>query len=217
MTLYSYSLDQKLHAYFEEINKLHPHIKFTMSHTTPDTEKGDCSCIPLDSIPYLDTSCSIKRGRIITDLYRKATDKNQYLLTSSCHPLECLDAIPFSLSMRINRACSGDGTRDQRFEELKDMLLTREYSPRNIDAAIAKARAIPRTQALRRVLRQQPINNKPFFVVQFDPLLPSIPNLTKIHWRSMVGQCNYLQSVFPEPPLLAFKRQTNIRESIIGA
>ena len=33
----------------------------------------------------------------------------------------------------------------------------------------------------------------------------------------MVGKCNYLQSVFPEPPLVAFKRQTNIRESITRA
>ena len=33
----------------------------------------------------------------------------------------------------------------------------------------------------------------------------------------MVGQCNYLQSVLPEPPLVAFKRQTNIRESIVRA
>ena len=98
-------------------------------------------------------------------------------------------AIPFLFSMRINRACSKEGTRDQRLEELKDMLLTGEYSPRNTDTAIVKARAIPRTQVLRRVLRQQPINNRPVFMVQFNLRLPSMPDLPKktleIHGRAM--------------------------------
>ena len=78
---------EKLHQFFEEINNIHKDIKFTMSHTSPSQPQSQtCSCPPMDSIPYLDTSCKIRNGRIITDLYRKPTDKNQYLLTSSCHP-----------------------------------------------------------------------------------------------------------------------------------
>ena len=203
---------ESLHNFFEDINSIHPHIKFTMSHTTlrsEDNHQTSCACPPLQAIPFLDISCTIKEGGIITDLYRKPTDKVQYLLTSSCHPAECLNSIPFALSMRINRACSEEQDREQRFQELKDMLLSREYSPGIIEAAIAKARAIPRPKALRRVTRQDS-STRPVFVVQFDPLLsllPSIPNLTRKHLRSMVGQCNYLQSVFPEPPLVAFERQ----------
>ena len=110
-----------------------------MAHTTPKTENLEyptCDCDPMESIPYLDTSCHIKNGKIITDLYRNPTDKNQYLLTLNCHPIECLDSIPYSLT-----------TREMRFQELKQMLLDREYSPGIIDSAIAKARAIPRQQA----------------------------------------------------------------------
>jgi hypothetical protein len=208
---------EKLHQFFVEINNIHKNIKFTMSHTTPSQPQPQpCSCPPTDSIPYLDTSCKIKNGKIITDLYRKPTDKNQYLLTSSCHPLECLDSIPFSLSMRINRVCAEETDRDRRFKELKEMLLDREYSPGIVDAAIAKARAIPRQRALQRVSRQN-ITNRPVFVVYFDPRLPSIPKLTRKHWRSMVSQSDYLKEVYPEPPLVSYKRQQNIREKIIRA
>ena len=209
---------QKLHEFFNEINEIHPNIKFTMSHTTPSTEQQNptCSCEPKDSIPYLDTSCQIKQGKIITDLYRKPTDKNQYLLTSSCHPIECLDSIPFSLSLRINRVCSEEETREQRFKELKQMLLDREYTPGVINAAIDKARAIPRHKALMRVPRQE-INSRPAFVVLYDPRLPSIPNITSRHWRSMVSENNYLKEVFPEPPLISYKRQKNIRETLVRA
>ena len=33
----------------------------------------------------------------------------------------------------------------------------------------------------------------------------------------MVGQDNYLEAVFPEPPLVAYKRQKNIKETIVRA
>ena len=210
---------KNLHNFFNEVNEIHPNIKLTMSHTTPKSEEGQeasCSCNPTDSIPYLHTFCKIKNGKIITDLYQKPTDKNQYLLTSSCHPIECLDSIPFSLAMRINRICSEEEDREFRFQELKEMLLSREYVKGVIDAAIAKARAIPRTQALRRVSRQ-PTTNRPVFVVSYDPRLPSLPNITTKHWRAMVSQCDYLESVYPEPPLVSYRRQRNIRESLIRA
>ena len=152
----------------------------------------------------------------MTDLYRKPTDKNQYLLTSSCHPAECLQSIPYSLCTRINRICMEEPTRDLRFHEMKEMLLDREYSPGVIDAAIAKARAIPRHVALRRVPRQE-ITNRPAFVVCFYPRLPSISKLIEMHWRSMVFQNKYLESVYPETLLVSYRRQHNIREKIVRA
>ena len=46
---------KQLHKIFEEMNKLHPTLKFTLSHTTPDTElKEDrFQCTPKKSIPFL--------------------------------------------------------------------------------------------------------------------------------------------------------------------
>ena len=96
------------------------------------------------------------------------------------------------------------------------MLLDGEYKPGVIDAAVARARAIPRGKALKCILRQG-INNRPVFVASFDPRLPSIPHITSKHWRSMVSQDTHLEQVFPEPPLVAFKRQKNIRETLIKA
>jgi hypothetical protein len=170
----------------------------------------------LDAIPYLDILCSLRKGKIVTDLYRKPTDKNQYLLTSSSHPLECFKSIPFSLSLRIVRACSEDTDREQRFFDLKDMLLSREYPLGVINEAIAKARAIPRQKALLKVPRQ-PTNSRPAFVVSYDPRLPNISDITTRHWRSMVSQEEYLKSAFPEPPLVSFRRQKNVRETIVRA
>ena len=57
---------KQLHNFIEEINQIHPNIKFTMTHTTLDYEPfpARCSCPPQKSIQFLDTSCTIREGRI---------------------------------------------------------------------------------------------------------------------------------------------------------
>ena len=69
---------EKLHLFLDEINTIHPTIDFTMSYTTPKDQElaSNCSCQKVKSIPYLDTSCEIKAGKIVIELYRKPTDKN---------------------------------------------------------------------------------------------------------------------------------------------
>ena len=206
---------QQLHAFFDEINKIHPSIKFTISHTTQNNEKCDFCDSKGDSIPFLDTQCKIQNKKIIVDLYKKPTDRNQYLLTSSCHPNSVTNNIPFSLALRIVRICSEVETRDKRLLELRQMLIDRDYRPGIIDAAITRAKAIPRSEALKRVDRSK-TTNRPVFVVRFDRRLPSVTQITKRHWRTMV-QDPYLKSVFPEPPLIAYTRPQTIRDKLIRA
>ena len=43
-------------------------------------------------------------------LYTKPTAEHQYLLRSSCHPLQTKRAFPFSLALRIRRICSSNET-----------------------------------------------------------------------------------------------------------
>ena len=110
-----------------------------MTHTTPDYEPfpARCSCPPLKAIQFFDTSCTIREGKIIVDLYRKPTDRNQYLLTSSCHPASHTENIPYSLAMRIVRVCTESETRDIRLQEMKQFLLDRDFRPGMVDAAIS--------------------------------------------------------------------------------
>ena len=82
---------KQLHNIFDEMNKIHPTLKFTLNHTTPEDEAEEdrCDCKPQNSIPFLDTSLTIIDGKIDTDLYKKDTDRNQYLLRESCHAELC--------------------------------------------------------------------------------------------------------------------------------
>ena len=203
---------KKLHKLFDEMNEIHPTLKFTISHTSPnlEAEEDRCECQPKQSIPFLDTLISIENGKIEVDLFKKETNRNQYLLPSSCHPKATSKAIPFSLSLRIVRICTKKNQRDQRLSELKELLLARQYPEQLIDAAQNKARKIPRKIALRKVIKKT-TKNRPIFCLKYDPRLPSIQAIQSKHWRSMTTQNQYLKEVFKEPPMTAFRRQTNIR------
>lgn len=71
------------------MNQIHPTLKFTMEHTTPEDEKEEdkCDCPTKKSIPFLDTSISIENGKLEVDLYRKETDRNQAVIQKQqLHP-----------------------------------------------------------------------------------------------------------------------------------
>ena len=187
-----------------------------MSHTTPsETQNLDCGCSPCNEIAFLDTSCKIVEGKILTDLYRKETDRNQYLLPSSCHPAHVTENIPYSLALRIVRICSLVEDREKRFGELKDLLLSRNYRAKLIDAAIEKARQVPRSEALKRVEKVSS-NKRPVFAIHYDPRLPSIATIVKKHWRTMT-QDPHMAEVFPLPPLVAYRRPPNLKDKLIRA
>ena len=88
--------EDELRTFITYLNNIHPSIKFTLSHSAT-------------SISFLDVKGSRSQfGTVETDLYTKPTDKHQYLLQSSCHPLHTKRAIPFSLALRLRRICSSD-------------------------------------------------------------------------------------------------------------
>ena len=67
---------QNLHKFIEDIDKIHPAIKFTMSHTSIQDEdlRTRSSCPEQQPIPFLDTSISIKEGKKI---YRPLQETNR--------------------------------------------------------------------------------------------------------------------------------------------
>ena len=68
---------KELHKFFEEMNEIHPNLKFTFDLTTPqqEAEEDRCDCQVKNDISFLYTLLSIKNGRIKVDL-GKASIKN---------------------------------------------------------------------------------------------------------------------------------------------
>ena len=73
------------------------------------------------------------------------------------------------MALRIVRICTKKDQRDIRLNELKELLLAREYPENLIDRAIAKAVKIPRKVALLKVRRKTDDKKRPVFVLKYDP------------------------------------------------
>ena len=52
-------------------------------------------------------------------------------------------------------------------------------------------------------------------MVTFDPRLPKIQGINQKYWKGMTSKNPYLLEVFSEPPVVAFRGQTNIKDYLI--
>ena len=187
--------------FMTKINKLHPTIKFTCEYD-----------FATKSTNFLDTKISIVNGKIVTDLFRKPTDRVQYLLPRSCHPGHIFTNIPYSLALRLVRICSERETLLTRCEELKQMLLSRNYNRNIIDSAIDRALKQDRLEVLKKVIK--PKNDRVIFAVTYHPALPSISKMLKTHWTSLVRNKEMLK-YFPTPPMVAYRQPKNLKNTLI--
>jgi hypothetical protein len=156
----------------------------------------------------------VKDGKLVTDLYRKETDKVQYLLPNSSHPSHIFKNIPFSLALRLVRICSEKEDLKKRLDELKIMLLSRKYNKGIINTAIKKALELDRTEALKKVSKKP--NERVICALTFNPKLPSVSNIIHKHWKTMTTDKNMLE-VFPKPPMVAFRQPPNLKSLLCRA
>ena len=165
--------EEEFLEFIRKLNEMHPTIKFTYSYN-----------LTTRSTTFLDTQVTINQSKsIVTDLYKKETDRVQYLLPSSCHPSHIFNNIPFSLALRLVRICTERETLLKRFEELETMLISRDYPKNVIKAAIDRASKIDRKEALKRVVKSK--NDRPIFVATYHPALPGLSGMIQKHWRTI--------------------------------
>ena len=59
--------------------------------------------------------------------------------------------------------------------------------------------------------------DRPVFPISYDPRLPDIGSVQLKHYRTMTLQDPYLAKVFPNPPIIAYKKQKKLREYLARA
>ena len=78
-----------------------------------------------------------------------------------------------------------------------------------------KAKQIPRKEALKRVVKNK-TTSRPVFVVPYHPALPNVAQIVQKHHRVMTLN-PHMKSIFPQAPLVAYKRPQNIRDRLVKA
>ena len=164
----------ELREFIEYLNNLHPTIKFTSEQSS-------------SSVAFLDTTVSIKNGKISTDLYVRPTDTHQYLLSSSYHPYHTKRSIPYGLGLRLRGICSNDTAFKEKKRGYKEKLILRE---------INKAKQVPRDQALKPRVPKNKCNQGIPFVVTYNPASPTLNKIISKHFPILQSSNRCKEKVF---------------------
>ena len=78
-------------------------------------------------LPFLDILMINGNGQIITDIYHKRTDTQQYLNFNSYHLKECMKSIHYTLAHRICTTTTNKNLRKTHLKKLLTILHQRGY------------------------------------------------------------------------------------------
>ena len=136
----------------------------------------------------------------------KPTDKHQYLVHSSCHPIHTKCAIPLSLALRLRRICSTNETLTLRTNEFIDYLHKRGYNHYFLQREIQRVNNITRTEAL--TPHDTSTLDKPelvLFVITYNPALRSFSSIIRKHLHILLSS-HRCYNVLKAAPIVAYRR-----------
>ena len=154
----------------------------------------------------------IENGQLKTDLYTKSTDKHQYLHVSSSHLNSVKNAIPYGLGIRVKRICSTEEDYKTRREEIKTHLRKRGYNNSSTEVQLKKVDNLNREDLLQYKPKKE--NNRVPLVITFSKAPPNVHSILRKNLK-ILHQSERLKKIFPDPPIVAFKRDNNIKDILV--
>ena len=179
------------------VNSFYPALKFTWE-------------ISETSVTFLDINISVQDNNLATSVHYKPTDSHSYLLYSSSHPSHVKDSIPYSQFLRLSRLCREDSDFNSKCNEMSNFFSERGY-PDSISI-------VSKTSIENPLLNHQPQTMKSEFlshsVLAFHPSNLAARNVVLRNFKILQSDPE-TAPIFPNPPLVSFKRDRNLRNSLV--
>ena len=165
-----------------------------------------------EEINFLDTTVKINsKNQITTTLYKKSTDRQSYLHHKSYHPTSTKKSIPYSQALRLSRVCSEDDDYHSQLLLLKEKFLEKGYTDQEITTQFNKATSIAREETLTYKVKKP--FNKMVFSTTYNKSLPDIKKGIEDNWH-ILSINTKISEIFTETPIIAYKRNDNLKKLI---
>ena len=193
--------DEELNAFLNTANTIHPRIKLEMTQSS-------------ESISFLDVLIKKTQNGLETTIYTKETDKHMYLHKSSDHPNSTKRAIPYGLGIRARRICSTETDYNAQKRNIANHLKKRGYKYRSVNEVLQKVDNLTRNELLEYRNQDDKNESRVPLVVTCNRRLPHIQEI--VHDRmSVLHRSEKMMKVFPEAPLTAYRRDTNMEDMLV--
>ena len=193
---------EQFYSFINELDRKHPSIKFE-AYKISNTQVSF-----LDTTVYIDNN-----NKLQTTLYRKPTDRKNYLYRTSERPESLKTNIPYSQALRIRRICSTENELHHNCKSLQEKFVKRGYTKEEVSKQINKAKEKPRRDTLTQKNREK-CKRIPF-VTTFNRTLPPVAKIIRTRWELLHLDLKTKTS-FEEPPVMAYKKCPNLRD-ILGS
>ena len=134
------------------------------------------------SIEFLDTKIykNKEKNKLLTTIYRKPTDRRNFLDPTSTHPRSLINSIPLSQALQLKKICSETSALNEHLKELKESFINRGYKKHFLTDQFNRISEVT-TEAL--LSSKQKIENKPRIplVLKFNITLPNIKKIIDAH------------------------------------
>ena len=177
-----------------------PSIKFTLESSR-------------DAVSFLDVWVQKDGGKLSTSVYRKPTDRNNFLHFSSYHPPGLKRSLPYSQLLRTKRICSSEVTYERQANDLCDRFKTKGYTSKLLHMNREKAQSRERSG----LLTPKPLvkgASRPVLASTYSPLCQDTKEAVKKHWH-LLSTDPQVGHVFKDTPMFAHKRAKNVRDSLV--
>ena len=187
--------------FFDEINQVHPYIKFDYKYS-------------IEKIEFLDTTIFKNEYKSLsTKLYSKPTDRPGYIHSRSYHPRAQIKNVPYGQALRVKRICTEKKDFHQALTTLKNNFISRGYNPKDIVEQFERTTSRSRKELL--TYKEKKNENKLKFTTIFNYNLPAVRKTIGKNWETL--QTNERQAqIFKDKPIIAFKRNRNLKDIIGG-
>ena len=91
----------------------------------------------------------IKDGRLQTKIFKKPTDRSNYLHNDSYHPNFLKNNIPYGQALRMKKICTNEMDDQESLKELNNVFLKRGYQQNHLIERFNNASTKERSQLLR--------------------------------------------------------------------
>lgn len=194
--------EHELLSFISGFNNCHPRISFSHQYSA-------------EAINFLDVTVSVKDARLTTNLYRKPTDRHQYLHFESSHVKHNKTSIPYSQAVRFKRICSQESDFNQNCAVLRAALTRQKYPTQIIDDAVRRASMLDRN-ALLCPMTQPRTQQTTNLVLSYSSSAPKVTSILKKH-HNILMQSQRLQRIFQDPPRVVYRRSANLRDSLTSS
>ena len=129
----------------------------------------------LNSLIYKD-----KNNNIQTILYKKPTDRQNYIPSKSAHPFSLKKGIAYSQALRLKRICSTTGEYEKHTGNLKKQLIKKGNPETMVNEEIQEATNQHRTGLLKK--EKTEAGNHLNLCVTYNKTLPNIKTILEKYW-----------------------------------